>query len=191
MRTLLITLALLLAGRSGYGQSLYADPKARAEGDILTIVLNERTTAQRSSQFEDESEASLRSRADVQTPRFASRFAADARVGSEAFTMNETAQSEMLTGRMTATVVGRDQANNLIIEGERRLNVNGVTHIMEITGRVRPFDIDHNNAIASTQIADAHITYRKAGVARRFLAPGTLAKVGAVGAIVAAVILGL
>ncbi len=55
--TLLLTL-LVLAGRPVYGQSLYADrtqslyadPKANQRGYMITIVLAERTAAQRESE---------------------------------------------------------------------------------------------------------------------------------------------
>ena len=191
MRTLLLLLLAALLPSAASAQSLYADLQAHAEGDILTIVLSERTQASRFSEFEDESNASLRGRADVETPSFQSRFSADASVGEEASSMNETAQRDMLSGRMTATVVGTDEAGNLILEGERRLNINGVTHIMTLQGRVRPYDIRHDNTILSTQIAGADITYRKAGFARTFLGPGTLMKIGTVGAIVAAVLVGI
>ena len=192
MRTLLFLLSTIFFFPSAVSaQSLYADLQAHQEGDILTIVLSEQTQASRLSEFEDESTASMRGRADVETPSFQSRFAADARVGEEASSMNETAQRDMLSGRMTATVAGVDEAGNLIVEGERRLNINGVTHIMTLQGRIRPYDIRHNNTILSTQIAGADITYRKAGFTRRFLGPGVLTKMGAVGAIIAAVLVGL
>ncbi len=97
----------------------------------------------------------------------------------------------MLQGTITATVVGVDSTGNLRIEGERKLNVNGVTHLMRVSGRVRPFDIRNNNTILSYQIADAYIEYRRDGKFRRkLIRPGTFVKVGGLALLVGALIFG-
>lgn len=188
---LLLAAAALLLPATAQAQSLYSDPIARQQGDILTVILAEQTSAQRESGYEDESGSSVRGRGDVSAPGIGSRFSADARFDLESSTRNETVQSDLLEGTLTTRVVETDEAGNLVIEGERRLNVNGVTHLMKVSGTVRPYDIRYNNTVLSHQIAGANVVYRKVGLGRQFLAPGTFAKIGAVGAIVAAVVLGL
>ena len=104
---------------------------------------------------------------------------------------NQTVQSDLLQGTVTATVVGVDSTGNLRIEGERKLNVNGVTHLMKVSGRVRPFDIRSNNTILSYQIADAFIEYRRDGKFRKkLIRPGTFVKIGGLAVLVGALIFG-
>ena len=97
----------------------------------------------------------------------------------------------MLQGTVTATVIGIDSTGNLQIAGERKLNVNGVTHLMKVSGRVRPFDIRNNNTILSYQIADAFIEYRRDGKLRKkLLKPGTFVKIGGLAVLAGALIFG-
>lgn len=168
-------------------QSLYADPKARQAGDVITIVLNERTSAQRSSAYENRSSASMGGDASFSAPGNAGSFGLESAFAKDSENLNETAQSELLSGTMTARVTGLDETGNLIIAGERRLNVNGVTHLMRVSGVVRPLDVRYDNTLLSNQIANAEVEYRRAGMARRFLKPGTLTKIGMLGVLGAAV----
>lgn len=184
---------MLLAGwgsPSVQAQSLYADPIARQAGDILTIVLAEETSAQRESRYTDASSASQGGEASVGSPTLSGRFAADTQFNQEAASRNRTVQSELLRGTVTARVTEVDPGGNLIIEGERHLNVNGVTHIMRITGTVRALDVQANNTVLSYQVADAHVDYRQDGRVRRLLGTGTLTKIGAVAILGAALFFG-
>ena len=117
--------------------SLYADPRAFRQGDLLTIILAERTAAQRESNYEQAANTKLGGAAAV-SGSLGGRFGLDATFVHEGKSRNETLQRDLLTGTVTAIVVGVDTTGNLLIEGERRLNVNGVTHLMRISGLVRP-----------------------------------------------------
>lgn len=186
-----LALALVAVVPTISAQSLYADPRAARPGDMVTIVLAERTNAQRESAYDNASRASLGGGGTVQQGSdLSGRFALDASFNKEARSRNETVQRDVLQGTVTATVVGVDSTGNLQIQGERRLNVNGVTHLMRVSGTVRPFDIRANNTIFSYQVADAFIEYRRAGLGRKFLKPGFFAKAGAVAVLVGALILG-
>lgn len=189
---LLLTFLLLFGGRDAIAQSLYADPKARTEGDVITIILQEQTSAESESSYENSSQAGLGARADVEGPTLSSRFSADATFNQDAESESAAAQRDLLTGRLTARVVGRDDAGNLIVEGKRELHVNGATHLLSVSGIVRPLDVRYNNTVTSPQIANAEVVYRKAGgITDRLFGPAFFAKVGAVGAVVAAVVLSL
>ncbi len=189
-RPILLLLALLLLlPTAARGQSLYADPVARRPGDIITIILAEQTTAQRQSSYDDEAGASLGGGGGVDV--LTSRFAADAQLSREAYSSNQTVQSDLLRGTITARVTAVDEAGNLIIEGERRLNVNGVTHLMTVSGMVRPFDVSYNNSILSHQIANAQIEYRRTGFTRGWFSPGFFLKLGAAALIGVAAFFGL
>ncbi len=180
-------LVLLLIPTAATAQSLYSDPKAHQAGDVLTVRLAERTAAQRESIYDNESSSATSggysgAGGDVQT-----RFAVDAQFGRDSRNRNQTVQSDLLNGYITALVTARDSTGNLIIKGERRINVNGVAHVMRVAGTVRPADIRYDNSIYSFQIANAQVEYRRAGFGRKFLKPGTLTRLVGVGLLGAAV----
>lgn len=190
-RTALLALLLLGAALPARAQlSLFADPKASEAGDLLTVVLIERTTAQRQSSWSNSSDAALGGSGDVGGGTLSGVFSADARLNKAAQTDNRSSQQDLLNGTVTTRITDVDPQGNMTIEGERRLNVNGETHLLRISGIVRPFDVRANNTVLSPDIADAEIEYRRSGVHRRFLKPGAFAKIGAIGLLVAAVVLG-
>lgn len=174
------------------GQSLYSDPVARQPGDVLTIVLAEQTSAQRESSYEGSSSSAMGGSGSAATPTFSGQFGGDAEISTETNTNNESVQSDLLEGTVTARVTDVNEAGNLLIEGERRLTVNGVTHVMEVSGVVRPSDVRHDNTVLSHQIAGANIKYSQAGFRHRgFFSRGLLLKAGTVAAIGLSVFLGL
>lgn len=178
-----IALILLLIPASGAAsQSLYADFRARSAGDIITIVLVEKTSAQRASEWQNASSNNLDASSGVAGGSdLSGRFALDATFSKDAQVRNSSLQRDLLTGTITATVIERDQAGNLRLEGSRSLNVNGETHLMKVSGLVRPVDVRTNNSVLSYNIANAHIEYRRQGGLKRSLfRPGRIVRFGAV-----------
>lgn len=195
-RTSVLLLAVLglLGGRLAWaqGQSLYADPKAAEPGDVLTVVLDEQTSAERTSSYEGSANSSISGGGSASGPGLQSQFGADAQINSETGNSNQTAQSGMLTGTMTVRVVEVNQAGNLVVEGTRNLTVNGATHVMEVSGIVRPSDVRYNNRILSHQIADAKITYNQDGFQHNgFFSKGFLLKAGSAVLVGISIFLGL
>jgi flagellar L-ring protein precursor FlgH len=186
MRFLLLLTLCALAAPALSAQSLFADPKANRAGDILTIVLSERTNAARSSQYDDQSRATLGGSA---AGNAGATFALDATFAQDAEASNRTVQSDLLSGTLTALVDSVTTQGNLFIVGEKSLNVNGVTHVMKVRGLVRPLDVRYDNTILSYQIADAHIEYRKAGRAAKLLPTGRATRLAALGLLGAALFL--
>lgn len=169
-------------------QSMFSDFKARQVGDVITIRLLERTSAQRASQWENQSNAARGGEATVAGGNSLSgRFAVDSKFNNEAQNRNESVQSDLLNGTMTAVIVARDSTGLLVLNGERKLNVNGETHLMKVQGMVRPFDIRPDNTIPSYQIANASIEYRRDGFRHKVFKPGAFARIGSLLAIGAAV----
>ncbi len=182
----LAPLLLLLATAPALSaQSLYADPKASRQGDVLTVVLAERANAQRNSQYADQSSAQLGGAAGTTS----NRFSFDAQFDQKADAQNQTAQSDLLTGTMTVLITGVDPGGNLTVEGVRSLNVNGVTHLMKVSGVVRPRDIRYDNTVLSYQIANARVEYRQDGKMSKIFKPGMWARIGAVALLGAAAFL--
>ncbi len=167
--------------------SLFSDLRAYQAGDLLTVVLAERTSARRQSESSAQSTAQVAGAGSTSLGDF---FSLDAQAGGSRAADSRTVQSDLLAGTITARVVSVDPAGNLAIEGERRLNVDGDVHLMTVRGLVRPADVSTGNTVYSYQIAGADVVYRQEGGGPRFLRGRFLTVVGTAAVVVAAVLLG-
>ncbi|MEZ4701570.1 MAG: flagellar basal body L-ring protein FlgH, partial [Rhodothermales bacterium] len=134
---LLAFLFLLFIPRHALAQrSMFADVKAYRVGDAITIQLAERTAAQRESQWERSSRSRLDSQSGLDGgTALNGQFGLNATFQNDAERRNGSVQSDLLRGNMTAIIVAVDSlSGNLVVQGERSLNVNGETHLMEVRG---------------------------------------------------------
>ena len=72
-------------------------------------------------------------------------------------------QKANLQAKISARIVERLPNSNLMIKGKREVNVNGDKQIIELSGIVRPQDINSGNVIYSYNISDAKISYKGKG----------------------------
>ncbi len=64
---------------------------------------------------------------------------------------------------ISARIVKVLSNGNYFIEGRREILVDNQKQIMQISGVIRPYDIDQTNTINSNQISDAKILYKSEG----------------------------
>ena len=197
-KTLVLTVSLVLTSLLGHHtalaqQSLFSDIRAFRIGDAITITLAERTAAQRESGWERKTNSGLSGGASLDGgPSLSGSFGVNATFNNQSSNQNESVQRDLLQGNMTALVVAIDSlSGNLVVEGERNLNVNGDNHIMSVRGIVRPFDIMSNNSVLSFKLANANIVYRRDDKIRSAIKrPGALAGGAALLLIGAAIVFG-
>ena len=166
--------------------SLYADVRAYQTGDLLTVILEERTSARRRSESSADESRRLRGAGQSTVGGF---FGLDAEVAGERDSDSRTVQSDLLVGTITARVVAVDAAGNLRVEGDRRLDVDGDVHLMTVRGLVRPADVTTSNTVLSHQIANADVAYRQEGKGNKFMRGRFLTLVGTVAVLVGAAFL--
>ena len=75
-----------------------------------------------------------------------------------------TKREGRLTANITAMVKEVLPNGNLVVQGTRSVTVNNEEQFMTLTGIVRQEDIDRDNSIFSSQIADARIAFGGVGV---------------------------
>lgn len=154
---------------SGTDMRLFEDRKAARVGDILTVRLAEKTNATKNSQTTTgkTTEAELgnptvfgRSLSHDGTPLFQGSLS-----GSQTFDgKGASSQSNSLEGDITVTVVERLPNGNLVIAGEKWVTLNQGQEFIRLSGIIRPNDIEPDNYLLSTRIANAQITYSSKGV---------------------------
>lgn len=150
-----------------YADSLYSDIKARRLGDIITIRLQESTTASKSANTENTKDSNT----DLPTPQlFGSPVTVNGNPLSASISSNRSFngdasadQSNTLNGEITVTVIKTLSNGNLIVRGEKWMRINTGDEYIRLTGMIRPQDISPDNTIASTRVANARIEYSGTG----------------------------
>ena len=64
----------------------------------------------------------------------------------------------------------------MLVQGQKRVTLNRGDEFIQIQGIIRPTDIDANNRIASTRVADARIAYTGKGDVARAARQGWLSR---------------
>lgn len=72
-------------------------------------------------------------------------------------------RTEQFNTTLSARIVKVMVNGNYFIEGSKEILINGEKQIIQLSGVIRPYDIDIANQIKSTMIADARILYKTQG----------------------------
>ena len=147
---------------------LFDDRKAARVGDLLTVLLVENTDASKTSSTSTQKESNVT----ATTPTILGRpitsgglpILDGSLTSSNGFSgSGESQQSNSLAGSVSVTVVGRQPNGNLLIQGQKKIELNQGSEIVSIAGIVRPEDITTTNTVNSDRIAHAQITYAGKG----------------------------
>ena len=159
---------------NGYA-ALYEGPRARRVGDPLTIVLAERMSAQKDVASKSGRDGNIGLTPPSAGPLSLFNPAEAAASGTQAFKGNGTAsQSNSLTGEISVTVAEVLPNGTMLVRGQKQLRLNRGDEFVQIQGIVRIADIDFDNRVLSTRVADAKITYTGRGDLQRQSRPGWL-----------------
>ena len=89
----------------------------------------------------------------------------------------DTNREGKLVANISAKVVEVMPNGNLMLEARKELTINNEKQILVLTGMIRPDDIDSNNTVLSSKIADAQIYYVGDGVIQDKQSPGWLVRI--------------
>jgi flagellar L-ring protein precursor FlgH len=166
---------------------LFSDQKARTVGDIVTIKISESSAATNKASTATDRSSSLSASVDAFF-NAEKRFPADqpffnpfskvaGGVESEFQGTGTTRRSGDLDAYITALVTQVLPNGNLMVTGSREVLINNENQIIQLTGVVRPRDINAKNQVLSTYIADARISYSGSGVVNDRQKPGWLTNI--------------
>jgi flagellar L-ring protein precursor FlgH len=183
MRGALVILALLaFAPAAAHADNLYkrdnwsamsADRRASAVGDLLTVVVYEnaestntaKTDSKRSTQLGGSiSGGPLNENGNLQ-------------IGGGYSGGGAVTRSDKLVAQITVTVRSVLANGDLMVSGQQSMKLNGENTLIGIEGRIRPEDIEADNRILSSRIADAKIIYDGKGFVARSAKPGLVARI--------------
>ena len=150
---------------------LFEDRRARNVGDILTINIVEKTTANDKSSGSADHSGTLATTTPSITRNSATPkllFKGFSLAGSSGGTFSDKSASAGavdFTGTITVTVIEVLANGNLLVSGEKQVAVNRNSEYIRFSGVVNPAYIAAGNTVQSTQVADAHLEYKgKSGV---------------------------
>lgn len=157
------------------GLSLFEDTKARNTGDLVTVLLIERTQASKSATTSTSKNTGVEV-GDVRVFGQGLNVGTGISGGSTFDGSGASAQSNQLQGSLTVTVVERLNNGVLRIAGEKRLRLNQGDETVKLEGLIRTADITPANTITSDRIAEARLIYQGKGALADANAKGWLAR---------------
>jgi len=83
--------------------------------------------------------------------------------GSNFTGSGSTSKDASFSTTISARIIKVLQNGNYFIEGRREIMIDNEKQIIQLSGVIRPYDIDQNNRIESSQVADARIYYGSQG----------------------------
>jgi len=163
---------------TGY-RPLFEDRRARMVGDTLTVMLNEKTSANKKSSASASKQGALTSKitAGTKVPVIdnLAGLALGATSNNSFAGKGDSSAANDFSGTITVTVVEVYANGNLLVAGEKRLAVSDEEEIIRFAGVVNPTDLN-GNVVSSTLVADARIEYRGRGAADDAQSPGLLSR---------------
>ncbi len=149
---------------------LYTDARALRENDLVVVKVEEIADAKRSADTDMIHQSQLSATAAFLRASGAAAAATGNQVQLQGDLnttfrgLGSTARTERLTATVPALVRKVLPNGNLFIEGHRVVLVNHEEQQFYISGVVRPIDIDQENSVKSSMIADAEIEFTGRGI---------------------------
>jgi flagellar L-ring protein precursor FlgH len=159
---------------AGYAP-LTSGARASSVGDILTVILVERTQATKSA-----TQSTDRNGAIGLTPPATGPLSfftgSDVNMsGGQSFKgAGQAAQSNALTGEISVTIAATFANGTMLVRGEKMVTLNRGEEMIRLSGLVRDTDIGADNRVLSTRVANARITYTGKGEVARASRQGFL-----------------
>lgn len=161
----------LYSGNSWAGVA--SDIKARAVGDLVTIVINEAASATNRVGTRSSKGTTLGGDVDAGGVNESLSFGIDSTYRG----VGETERSDRFAASITAVVIEVYPNGELMVEGQQFLLVNGERRDIRLRGRVRHVDISPENMVLSNRMAGAEIQYDGKGFVSKSAKPGLINRI--------------
>ncbi len=158
--------------------SLYTDKRAMRVDDILTVYIVESAKAGSNSgtSTDKKNQVGVNGIQGTGLLSFIPAFGASGSVGVGFDGKGSTSREGSLLAKVTARVSKVLDNGNLVIDGNKMVEINNEKEIISVSGIVRAQDIQPDNFVYSYNISDAKITYSGKGAAHEGQRPGLIAR---------------
>ena len=153
-------------------KNMFADKRARAVGDIITIIVQENAAASKQNSTKTSKSAGVD--ASLNTVLFSPTASSFLTKGGQLPALKYSSKtdfdgggsinnSEKITARIAVKVVDLLPNGNMIVEGRRDTAFAGDKQEAVLRGTIRSEDITSGNTVFSYNVADASIAYKSRG----------------------------
>ncbi len=158
--------------------SLYSDKKAKRVEDVVTVIVVEsaRASNDTKTQTDEKQNTAVQVSAGTGPLNFIPGMGAGMGTDNAYDGRGKTSRVGEVKATVSARVVKVYDNGNLLIEGNKEVEVNNETEILKVSGIVRSEDISSDNTIFSYKIADARIQYSGDGTNSSASKPGWLSR---------------
>lgn len=157
-------------------RGLLADLRASNVGDIVTVIITESSKAgDEASTSADKTsgvKVGITSLLGLSMPQMnafkdntiTAENAIEGAVGNVSKGQGKTERQSVFTTSLTTRVIQILPNSNLVIQGTRHMKINNETEVVTLSGIIRPEDLDTNNNVPSTKVAEARMEIAGFGV---------------------------
>jgi flagellar L-ring protein precursor FlgH len=162
-------------------RGLFEDRRARLVGDLVTIQIQEKTTARSSSNSSVDRNGAVEASIS-QLPLIKPASSLFPKLGAAGSSTNSfegkgaTGAENAFSGTITATVVEVLGNGNLVVAGEKQVGINRNVEVLRFSGVVNPATVLPGNVVSSTQVGDARLEVRSHGDIDRAQTMGWLSR---------------
>lgn len=147
---------------------LGSDLRAAHVDDIVTIVVNEQTSAVSGGVTKtsraSSAAASVNALGGVLKKTSPWANLANANSSTSLNGQGTTSRTTTLTSTLAARVIGVMPNGNLIVEGVKTLGINSENQVVSVRGVVRPLDLNADNTVSADRLADVEVKVNGRGV---------------------------
>lgn len=142
--------------------NIYCDKVATEVGDLITIVIVEKSSASQRASTETSQGSAVSGGPGLGIFDFVKAFSLnyDDKNGADGLTTRQG----LLDARITAQIIAKQPNGNLVVRGRKTIFINGENQEIEITGVIRKENIKPDNTIESIYMTDVEIRYTGQGV---------------------------
>jgi flagellar L-ring protein precursor FlgH len=153
-------------------RNFYGDKRARKVGDLLTVKIVEEASAKKDASQSGSKSFDIGGEFTFYRPRIDDRPQPWTNFNLKSFSVKgdrkydgkgSLENKDALSGLITVKVMEVLPNGNLLIEGKRAVQIQKESVTFTLSGTVRPEDINSDNIVLSTAIADASIKYESNG----------------------------
>ena len=160
----------------GYS-GLITGTRARSLGDMVTIVLVENTSTSKSTTGQTSRDGGLSITPPTAGPLgFLNPNALNAASQGTFSGGGNAAQQSQLTGTVAVTIAHIHPNGTAEVVGEKQMSLSQGEEWVQFAGRIRLVDIDAENRLPSSRVANARIIYSGKGAVQQASRPGWLSR---------------
>lgn len=165
--------------KPGKSRSMFADRKARAVGDVVTVLVTENTVAVQDANSDlargTEATAGGGTGGWFNMLRVVPKATLSGNTKQQG--SGSTSRNTRVISTISCRVVNITEGGMLTIRGERFIRTNNDTQTVAFNGIVRPEDVEPDNTVTSGSVADARIEISGKGPISRHVKPGILSRI--------------